>query len=74
MLARNRDALDALESEIDGARDYRCDVASVDSVADVLAAIRSDLGEVEVLLYNAGSGVCGDVESITPSSSRPPGA
>ena len=66
MLARNRDALDALEKEIGGARGYRCDVGSAESVADVFAAIRSDLGEVEVLLYNAGSGVFGDVESITP--------
>ena len=66
MLARNRDTLDALEREIDGARGYPCDVGSADSVARAFAAIRTGLGEVEVLLYNAGSGVFGDVESITP--------
>jgi NAD(P)-dependent dehydrogenase (short-subunit alcohol dehydrogenase family) len=66
MLARKRDTLDALEREIEGARGYPCDVGSADSVAHVFAAIRTELGEVEVLLYNAGSGVFGDVESITP--------
>jgi NAD(P)-dependent dehydrogenase (short-subunit alcohol dehydrogenase family) len=66
MLARNRDSLDALERDIDGACGYPCDVGSADSVAHTFAAIETDLGEVEVLLYNAGSGVFGDVESITP--------
>ena len=64
-LARSRDALDALASET-GARGYVCDVASADSVAAAFAAIRADLGEVEVLVYNAGGGVFADVETITP--------
>jgi NAD(P)-dependent dehydrogenase (short-subunit alcohol dehydrogenase family) len=66
MLARNRDALGALERDIDAARGYPCDVGAAASVATAFAAIRADLGEVDVLLYNAGSGVFGDVESITP--------
>jgi NAD(P)-dependent dehydrogenase (short-subunit alcohol dehydrogenase family) len=66
MLARNRNTLDALEREIESARGYPCDVGSADSVAHAFAAIGTDLGQVEVLLYNAGSGVFGDVESITP--------
>jgi NAD(P)-dependent dehydrogenase (short-subunit alcohol dehydrogenase family) len=66
LLARCRETLDALESEIEGARGYECDVGVPGSVARTFAAIRSDLGEVEVLLYNAGSGVFADVESITP--------
>jgi NAD(P)-dependent dehydrogenase (short-subunit alcohol dehydrogenase family) len=66
MLARNRETLGGLERDIDGARGYPCDVGSADSVKHAFAAIRSDLGKVEALLYNAGSGVFGDVESITP--------
>ena len=66
MLARNQDTLCALEREIDGARGYRCDVGSADSVAHAFAAIGADLGPVDALLYNAGSGVFADVESITP--------
>ncbi|HSE13612.1 MAG TPA: SDR family NAD(P)-dependent oxidoreductase [Rudaea sp.] len=66
LLARSRDTLDAIEKEIDGARGYECDVGSQDSVARAFAAIRADLGDVNVLLYNAGSGVFADVEAITP--------
>jgi len=65
MLARSRDALDALAAET-GARGYVCDVGSTDEVSAAFAAIRADLGEVEVLVYNAGAGVFGDVEAITP--------
>ena len=66
MLARNRDALDNLEKEIDGTRGYQCDVGSLASVVQVFGAIRADLGEVDVLVYNAGSGVFADVLNITP--------
>ena len=66
MLARSPDALDALEGEIEGTRGYPCDVGSADSVAQAFAAIGSDLGKPEALLYNAGSGVFADIERITP--------
>jgi len=66
LMARSMDKLDALARELDGARGYACDVASPHSVARVFAAIRRDLGEVDALLYNAGSGVFADVETITP--------
>lgn len=65
MLARTRASLDPLEKEIEGTRGFECDVASADSVARAFAAIGSELGPVEVLLYNAGSGVFADVETIT---------
>jgi len=66
MLARNRGTLEALENEIKGARGFPCDVGSADSVSRAFAAIRTDVGDVSALLYNAGSGVFADVESITP--------
>ncbi|MBV8854622.1 MAG: SDR family NAD(P)-dependent oxidoreductase [Sinobacteraceae bacterium] len=66
MLARKREALAALEREIEGTTGYPCDVGSAESVTHAFAAIAADLGQVEVLLYNAGSGVFGDVENITP--------
>jgi NAD(P)-dependent dehydrogenase (short-subunit alcohol dehydrogenase family) len=66
LLARSRNTIDALLSEIAGARGYACDVGSPDSVARAFAAIRADLGEVSVLLYNAGSGLFGGIENITP--------
>jgi NAD(P)-dependent dehydrogenase (short-subunit alcohol dehydrogenase family) len=66
LLARRREALDRLESEIEGARGYACDVGAADQVAQAFASIRAELGQVDALLYNAGSGTFGDVESITP--------
>ena len=66
LLARGRDALAAFESEIAGTRGYPCDVGDAASVERAFAAIRSELGEVYTLLYNAGSGVFADVETITP--------
>ena len=66
MLARTRKSLDPLEGEIDGVRGFECDVASPESVAQAFARIRADLGSVDTLIYNAGSGVFADVETITP--------
>jgi NAD(P)-dependent dehydrogenase (short-subunit alcohol dehydrogenase family) len=66
MLARSRDTLDELQKEIEGTRGYECDVGSQDSVAAAFAAIRTDLGDVDVLVYNAGSGIFADVQNITP--------
>lgn len=65
MLARTSKSLEPLEREIQGARGFECDVASPDSVARAFARIRAELGPVDALLYNAGSGVFADVESIT---------
>jgi NAD(P)-dependent dehydrogenase (short-subunit alcohol dehydrogenase family) len=65
MLARTRAALDPLEREIQGTRGFECDVASAQSVARAFSRIKSELGPVTTLLYNAGSGVFADVESIT---------
>jgi NAD(P)-dependent dehydrogenase (short-subunit alcohol dehydrogenase family) len=48
------------------ARGFECDVGDPVSVESTFARIRSEFGEVNVLLYNAGSGVFGDVETITP--------
>ena len=66
MLARNRDGLDDLARET-AAVAYACDVTSPQSVATAFAAIRAELGEVETLIFNAGSGVFADVEHITPA-------
>ena len=65
LLARRTDFTEALASELSDARAYSCDVSDPKSVADAFASVRSDLGDPTTLIYNAGSGVWGDVESIT---------
>lgn len=66
LLSRSARSRGSLEQELRGARGYECDVGSPESVARTFAAIRTQMGPVEVLLYNAGSGVFGNVEGITP--------
>jgi NAD(P)-dependent dehydrogenase (short-subunit alcohol dehydrogenase family) len=65
LLARTTDLSAKLASELADARAYACDVADAASVARAFEAIRRDLGEVEVLVYNAGSGVWGSIEDAT---------
>src|SRR5258707_5543366 len=70
MLARKADYLKALAREIrqDGATvlDLSCDVGDRTQMTEAFWAIRKDLGEPEVLLYNAGSGTFGTITEITP--------
>lgn len=66
LLARDAGKLESLAAEIDNARSYACDVGNEASVERAFASIKQDFGEVEALLYNAGSGVFADVEEITP--------
>src|SRR6202167_3694372 len=70
ILARNADFLKALAGEIrkGGAKvlDLSCDVSDPAQIAEAFRAIGKNLGEPEVLLYNAGSGTFGSVTEITP--------
>lgn len=70
MLARKADYLKALAGEIrqSGATvlDLSCDVSDRTQITEAFRAIRMDLGEPEVLLYNAGSGTFGTITEITP--------
>lgn len=65
MLARSAELIEALARELNGARAYACDVADQAAVERTFAAVAADLGAVEVLVYNAGSGVWGTVEEIS---------
>ncbi len=64
LLARGRALTDELASTLPDARAYACDVGDGAAIAQAFESIRSDLGEVEVLIYNAGSGMWGTVEEV----------
>src|SRR5688500_11919686 len=66
LLARQTRFTADLARELPDARAYACDAAEASSVAAAFAAIRTEMGDPVTLVYNAGSGVWGDVESITP--------
>jgi NAD(P)-dependent dehydrogenase (short-subunit alcohol dehydrogenase family) len=68
LLARQTEFTAKLAATLPNARAYACDVADAKSVAQAFAKIRSELGEPTTVVYNAGSGVWGDVESISLES------
>jgi NAD(P)-dependent dehydrogenase (short-subunit alcohol dehydrogenase family) len=65
LLARKLDLTQDLAAELPDASAYACDVTDNASIERAFGAIRGDLGEVDVLIYNAGSGTWGTVEDIT---------
>jgi NAD(P)-dependent dehydrogenase (short-subunit alcohol dehydrogenase family) len=67
LIARERTSFANLAEELPETRGYECDVSNADAVAAAFAGIRDELGSVDVLLFNAGSGVFADVEAITPA-------
>jgi NAD(P)-dependent dehydrogenase (short-subunit alcohol dehydrogenase family) len=67
LLARSTSFIDELAARLPGARAYACNVSDGASVQAAFDAIKNDLGDVHVLVYNAGSGVWGSVEEISPA-------
>src|SRR4030095_3287715 len=70
MLARKVEYLQAFAGELrhSGATvlALSCDVSDRAQLTEAFRAIRSDLGDPNVLLYNAGSGTFGTITEITP--------
>lgn len=66
MLSRNETSYAHLEDLANDCRGYRCDVTSAEEVNAVFSAIGRDMGDVDVLVFNAGNGVFASVEDITP--------
>jgi NAD(P)-dependent dehydrogenase (short-subunit alcohol dehydrogenase family) len=67
LMARRAELTAKLAAELPRAKAYACDVADAASVEAAFAASRADLGDVDVLVLNAGSGggsVWGNVEEV----------
>lgn len=64
LVARSTELIEELARELEGSRAYACDVTDEGSVKKTFAAIASELGPVDALLYNAGSGVWGTIEEL----------
>lgn len=65
LLARQAELTTELAQELTNAKAYACDVTDAISVEQTFAAIRSELGEIDTLIFNAGAGVWKSVEEIT---------
>ena len=65
LLARTVDLSNKLARDLPDAAAYPCDVADAASVTRAFAEIQRRQGEVEVVIYNAGSGTWGTVEDVS---------
>jgi NAD(P)-dependent dehydrogenase (short-subunit alcohol dehydrogenase family) len=65
LLARSTELTSELAKELAGARAFACDVADEAAVDRTFSTIAAEMGPVEVLLYNAGSGVWGTIEEVS---------
>jgi NAD(P)-dependent dehydrogenase (short-subunit alcohol dehydrogenase family) len=65
LLSRALDASHELAAALPDARAWACDVADAASIERAFDAIRAALGDPEVVIYNAGSGVFGSFDDVT---------
>ena len=65
LLSRKTDYSSKLAAELESAKAYACDVTDPSAVEAAFAGVRADMGEVDVLVYNAGSGVWGNIEELS---------
>jgi NAD(P)-dependent dehydrogenase (short-subunit alcohol dehydrogenase family) len=66
LMARRAELTAKLAAELKGAKAYACDVADEASVEAAFTGMRADLGDADVVVFNAGSGVWGNVEEVKP--------
>ena len=66
LITRRLDLSERLAKELPLARAYACDVADAGSIEAAFGKITADLGDVDVLVFNAGSGVWGTIEDVSP--------
>jgi NAD(P)-dependent dehydrogenase (short-subunit alcohol dehydrogenase family) len=66
LLARRGELAAQLATELPRAKAYACDAADAGSVDVAFRRMRADLGDVDVLIFNAGSGVWGTIEEVSP--------
>jgi len=64
LMARRTELSAKLAADLKAAKAYACDVADEASVEAAFKGMRADLGEADVVVFNAGSGVWGNVEEV----------
>lgn len=64
LLARSGSFINQLAQELGNATAYECDVGDIDSINKTFDKIQQDLDQIDVVVYNAGSGSWGNIEEI----------
>lgn len=65
LLSRKTELSTSIAETLPKARAYACDVSDAASVETAFAAVRRELGEIDVLVFNAGSGSWGNIEELS---------
>jgi len=65
LLARSTAYTNELAAELDDARAYECDASDPDSVVDAFSSVREEMGDTQILIYNAGGGSWQTVEEVS---------
>lgn len=65
MLSRSTSLSAELAKELDDARAFECDVSDPVAIEKAFASVAKEMGPIDVLVYNAGSGTWGNIEEIT---------
>lgn len=65
LLSRSTELSGKLAGELGDAKAYACDAADPAAIVPVFEQVNADLGPVDTLIYNAGSGSWKNVEEIT---------
>jgi NAD(P)-dependent dehydrogenase (short-subunit alcohol dehydrogenase family) len=68
LLARSLDFTTKLAAKLDDAVAIACDITNEEDVAAAFSQVRSQLGEVNTLVYNAGAGAWGTIEEISAAA------
>jgi NAD(P)-dependent dehydrogenase (short-subunit alcohol dehydrogenase family) len=67
LLSRSTDYSNELAKELSDAKAYACDASDPTAITDAFDQVKTDVGAVNTLIYNAGSGSWKNVEEITPA-------
>jgi NAD(P)-dependent dehydrogenase (short-subunit alcohol dehydrogenase family) len=65
LLTRNEAYAAEVAEGLEGARAYACDAGDPAAIAAAFARVAAEMGDAEVLVWNAGSGVFGNVEQLS---------
>lgn len=68
MLARDVERLAALESEIDGASAYPCNVLDADALLEVCDRVKDEMGAPSVVVHNAVGAAFGSFLDLKPAA------
>lgn len=65
LLSRKTELSEKIAASLPKAKAFACDVSDASSVEAAFASVRKELGEVDVLIFNAGSGTWGNIDDLS---------